>query len=128
MVRTNNSIEVHPRIIYANVKPSLFKTKKKAKYIIAEPGSWREIKDAGKKIIMKALSWFFIMLKLYFLSLNNFASARAVNTLANSDGWMPILPNRYHDLAPLISVPKKINQLMTVMTRRKKYWQIAEKI
>jgi hypothetical protein len=39
MVRTNNSIEVHPRIIYANVKPSLFKTKKNAKYIIAEPGS-----------------------------------------------------------------------------------------
>ena len=128
MVRTNNSIEVHPRIIYAKVKPSLFKTKKKAKYIIAEPGSWRAIKDAGKKIIMKALSWFFIILKLYFLSLNNFASASAVNTLANSDGWIPILPKRYHDFAPFISVPKKINQLMRVMTRRKKYWQIAEKI
>ena len=107
MVRTNNSIEVQPRIIYANVKPSLFKTKKNAKYIIAEPGSWRAIKNAGKKIIIKALSWFFIMLKLYVLSLNNFASASTVNTLVNSDDWIPILPNRYHELGPWISVQKK---------------------
>ena len=67
MVRKNNSIEVHPRIRYANVKHSLFKKKKNANYKIAEPGSWRAIKNAGKKIIIKALSWFFIMLKLYFL-------------------------------------------------------------
>ena len=74
--------------------------------MIAEPGSCSAIKKAGKKITIKAFSWFFMILKLYFLSLINFASASAVNAFANSDGCKLTPPNRYQDFAPLISVPK----------------------
>ena len=39
IVAINNTIESTQKIIQAKVNPSLFKTKKNAKYIIAEPGS-----------------------------------------------------------------------------------------
>ena len=87
--------------------------------MIAEPGSCNAIKKAGKKMTIKAFSWFFRILKLYFLSLINFASASAVNAFANSDGCKLTPPNRYQDFAPLISVPK-INSPINVTNERMK--------
>ena len=73
----------------------------------AEPASGcKKIKKAGKKTIINALIWFLISLKLYCLSLNNFATARAVQAFINSDGCKPKTPKLNQDFAPLISLPK----------------------
>ena len=88
--------------------------------MIAEPGSCSAIKKAGKKITIKAFSWFFMILKLYFLSLINFASASAVNAFENSDGWRLIPPKRYQDFAPLISVPKINSPIKVTKEKTKK--------
>ena len=64
------------------------------------------------------------MLKLYFLSLINFAKAKAVKVFANSEGCILTPPKRYQDLAPLISVPK-INSPINVNNERMK--KILEK-
>lgn len=99
-------IEIVPNKIYANVSPSLFKTKKKAKYISTDPISGcKAIKNAGKKMTIKAFAWFFISLRLYCRSLINFAKARAVKAFANSEGCSPIPPKLYHEVAPLIFLP-----------------------
>ena len=64
------------------------------------------MKKAGVKTMIKAFIWFLVNCKLYFLSLNSFAIARAVKALTNSDGWRPIAPKLYQDVAPLIVLPK----------------------
>lgn len=60
-------------------------------------------------MITKALIWFFIKLKLYCLSLNNFATANAVNAFENSEGCKPNTPKLYQEVAPLIVLPKRNN-------------------
>ena len=86
--------------------------------MIAEPASGcKKIKNAGKKTIIKAFIWFFTNLKLYCLSLNNLATASAVQAFANSEGCRPIKPKLNQDLAPLISLPKgnkRINEKMEI--------------
>ena len=73
----------------------------------AEPASGCSvIKKAGKKMIKNALIWFFIKLKLYCLSLNSLATAKAVQALTNSEGCKLITPKLNQDFAPLISFPK----------------------
>lgn len=65
------------------------------------------IRKAGKKIIANAFIWFFTNLKLYCLSLNNFATAKAVNAFTNSEGCKPSTPKLYQEVAPLIVFPKR---------------------
>ncbi len=75
--------------------------------MMAEPASGcKKIKKAGKKTIINALIWFLINLKLYCLSLSNFATAKAVHALTNSEGCKPKTPKLNQDFAPLISFPK----------------------
>ena len=109
-VRINKTMAEIPMTRYAKVNPSLFKTKKKAKYIRAEPASGcKTIKKAGKKMMIKALIWFLIRPRLYFLSLISFATARAVSAFANSEGCKLAPPKLYHEVAPFIFFPNKNN-------------------
>ena len=63
------------------------------------------MRNAGSRIIKKALMWFLKGLKVKALSLSSFATARDVKALANSVGWMVKFAMSYQERAPLMFFP-----------------------
>ena len=101
--------KIRPIIINKKMmfNPSLNNTKINPIKTNAVPGSgWIIIRNIGNAITKPIWSKDFIFFKLTWISLKIFDTAKAVVILANSEGWSPIPPMVYHEVAPDMFFPK----------------------
>jgi hypothetical protein len=88
-------------------RPSLYRTKIKATYTKADPGSGCKVMNmAGKNRIRNDWNWVFNFFKLNCLALTSLAMANAVAAFTNSEGCKLNAPILYQDVAPFTFFPK----------------------
>ena len=93
-------------------RPSLNMGNKKAKKIIADPGSGCiEIRTIGTIITNEIKNKSLVLEISVWIILRDFAKNRLVVILTNSEGWKLINPRLYQDLAPPAFMPKKNNPI-----------------
>ena len=108
-IRARMKKKIRPIITNKKItfNPSLNKTKKNPTKTRAVPGSgWRMIRIIGSVITKPIWNKDLIFLRSTWISLKILDTAKAVVTLANSEGWSPIPPKVYQDVAPDIFFPK----------------------
>ena len=95
-VSMKSVIVINPVKTYQAGRPSRYKTMINILYIKALPGSGcGNIRITGNRMIARACICLFVSFKLICVSLKNFAKAKEVAALANSEGCIVKLPIAY---------------------------------